>query len=133
VAGRAERQLALHHVALGAADVERVAEFYRQVFGLPEVTRHHDDAGALRSVWLDLGSSATLMIERTQARRSAVIEIGHGAFLLAFRVPPEQRAELEDRLERAGASIEARTPFSSYARDPEGNRIACSHYPIPVL
>ena len=52
-----------------------------------------------------------------------------GVFLIAFEVSPAQRRLLEQRLEAQGARIEQRTEFTSYARDPEGNRIAISHFP----
>lgn len=118
----------LHHIALGARDVERVARFYRDVFALEERARHLDDEGGLRSIWLELGG-AVLMVERTREPLRRVEGVGAGAFLLAFSVRPEQRVELERRLEAAGAPVESRTAFTSYARDPEGNRVAVSHYP----
>ena len=120
----------LHHVALGARDVERVAAFYRDVLGLPEVLRHLDDAGALRSIWLDLGG-AILMVERTAQPAHRVEGVGAGPFLIAVAVEPATRGQLERALEQAGAPIEARSEHSSYARDPEGNRVAISHYPTP--
>jgi glyoxylase I family protein len=124
---------ALHHLALGAADVERVAAFYRDVLGLPEQKRNQDDSGNLRSIWLDLGAGATLMVERTHqpdpsARR--VDGIAAGLFLLCVRISPEDRAETEARLEASGGAIEQRTAFTSYARDPEGNRVAVSFHPL---
>jgi catechol 2,3-dioxygenase-like lactoylglutathione lyase family enzyme len=118
--------MALHHLALGAVDVERLAAFYRAVFGLAELARHHHDDGALRSVWLDL-DGPILMIERVEAPPAG--DPRRGLFLLAFAVRPSERADLEARLEAAGCPIEARTRWSSYARDPEGNRVAVSHYP----
>jgi catechol 2,3-dioxygenase-like lactoylglutathione lyase family enzyme len=120
----------LHHVALGARDVARVAAFYRDVLGLRELARH-DDVSGLRSVWLDL-DGALFMIERTSEPARAVAGVGAGPFLLAFRCRPEERGVLEARLAAAGSVIEARSAFSSYARDPEGNRIAVSHHPEPV-
>lgn len=118
----------LHHVALGARDVERVAAFYREVLGLPERRRHDDEAGRLRSIWLALGDSL-LMIERTDEAPRRVEGVGAGPFLLALACTPAERETLEAALEKAGAVIEARTAFTSYARDPEGNRVALSHYP----
>jgi hypothetical protein len=115
-------------VALGAVDVDGLARFYATVFDLPEVVRHRHDDGALRSVWLDLGGSI-LMIERSEVSEARVERIGRGPFLLAFRVTAAERARFEERLERAGAPIEMRSRHSSYARDPEGNRIAVSHHP----
>ncbi len=107
-----------------------MAAFYRDVLGLPEVTRHLDDAGALRSIWLDLGG-AVLMVERTAQPARRVYGVGAGPFLLAVRVEPAARDRMEHALEQAGAPIEARSEYSSYARDPEGNRVAISHYPAP--
>lgn len=118
----------LHHVALGARDVERVAAFYRDLIGLAEERRHLDDSGKLRSIWLR-AESTLLMIEATNAERERVEGVGAGPFLLAFDVRPEERAEMEVRLARAGAGIESRTAYTSYARDPEGNRVAISHHP----
>jgi glyoxylase I family protein len=118
----------LHHVALGARDVERVAGFYRDVFGLPELARHADASGELRSIWL--GAAGTIvMVEKTEQTERRAEGVGAGPFLLAFSVSVEERAALEHALEAAGAAIEARSAFSSYARDPEGNRIAISHHP----
>ena len=118
----------LHHIALGATDVEEVARFYREVFELDELTRHVYDDGALRSIWLDLGG-AILMVERTEAAGEPVVGIGAGPFLLAFSVKPSKREAMEATLERWGAQVEERTAYTSYARDPEGNRVAISHYP----
>jgi glyoxylase I family protein len=121
----------LHHVALGALDVERVARFYREVVGLPEVARHDDADGALRSIWLSAGETV-LMIERSSEARERVEGVGPGPFLLAFAVTPGERADLERALHAAGAAIESRSEHSSYLRDPEGNRVAISHYPEPA-
>jgi glyoxylase I family protein len=111
----------LHHVALGARDVERVAGFYRELIGLPETARQLDERGELRAIWLE-AAGTLLMVERASAETASF-------FLLAFEVSPSERPSLEARLEAAGHRIEGRTPFSSYARDPEGNRVAISHYP----
>lgn len=117
----------LHHLALGAEDVDRVAAFYRDVLGLAELRRQEDPFGGLRSVWLRL-ADAVLMIERSGSPPRWVEDIGRGPFLLAFRVEASERAAWEARLEAAGAAIESRSEWTSYARDPEGNRIAVSHY-----
>jgi glyoxylase I family protein len=118
----------LHHLALGARDVERVATFYRDVLGLNEIARHHRGDGTLRSIWLDLGG-AILMIEATAEAPRRVEGVGAGPFLLALRAPASHRIELERALEAAGSAIESRTDFTSYARDPEGNRVAISSHP----
>jgi len=118
---------ALHHLAVGARDVSRIAAFYADMFALPEIARHLDDEGVLRSIWLDLGGSI-LMVERT-TDPARTCELGAGPFLLAFTVEVAERAPFEARLEALAFPIESRTAFTSYFRDPEGNRVAISHYP----
>jgi len=119
----------LHHLALGARDVESLAAFYRGVLGLPEVLRQSEPDGRLRSVWLDLGGPI-LMIERSTEPQRLVSGTGAGLFLLAVQVSEEDRERYERALTAAGASIEQRTEHTSYSRDPEGNRIALSEHPI---
>lgn len=120
----------LHHVALGALDVARVAEFYRSAFELPEL-RVQEDELSVRSIWLGLRGGAVLMIERVDLARASVVERSSGPFLLAFEVAPAAREAAERRLVALGATIESRTDFTSYARDPEGNRVAISCYALP--
>ena len=122
----------LHHLALGTRDVERLARFYTDVLELREVARHLHVDGSLRSVWLDLGG-ALLMIEPTEEPPRMVVGIGAGPFLIAVAVLADQRPEFEARLERMGSVVEARSEFTSYARDPDGNRIALSAYPLTSI
>jgi glyoxylase I family protein len=122
----------LHHLAFGTRDVARLAHFYTDVLELREVTRHLHADGSLRSVWLDLGG-ALLMIEPSDEPPRTVAGIGAGPFLIAVAVSPEQRLEFEARLELEGSVIESRSEFTSYARDPDGNRIALSTYPLTGL
>jgi catechol 2,3-dioxygenase-like lactoylglutathione lyase family enzyme len=119
----------LHHLALGARDVERVAAFYRDLLGLPEVVRHHGPGGVLRSVWLDL-AGPVLMIERTEEPLRPVTGVVPGPFLLALALSPEECADCERTLASAGFPIESRTTHTMYFRDPEGNRVAVSSYPF---
>jgi glyoxylase I family protein len=122
----------LHHLAIGTRDVARLARFYIDVLELREVTRHLHADGSLRSVWLDLGG-AVLMIEPTDEPPRTVSGVGAGPFLIAVAVPPEERGAFEARLELSGSVVESRSEFSSYARDPDGNRIALSAYPLADL
>jgi len=71
------------------------------------------------------------MIERSGGPPQRVEGVGSGLFLMAFRVTPPERARLERELEARGQPIEGRTAFTSYARDPDGNRLAISHHPEP--
>ena len=119
----------LHHLALGARDIDRVAAFYRDLLGLREVSRHHESGGRLRSIWLDLGGPI-LMIERTEEPCRQVGGVGAGPFLLALAVDPAERVDLEGSLTAAGFPVESHTEHTTYFRDPEGNRVALSNYPM---
>jgi glyoxylase I family protein len=120
---------ALHHLALGTQDVARLARFYSDVLELRELTRHLHADGSLRSVWLDLGGPI-LMLEATEEAPRSVMGVGAGPFLIAFSVELGLRTALEARLLEAGCAIESRTQWTSYARDPDGNRIALSSYSL---
>jgi glyoxylase I family protein len=120
---------ALHHLAIGTRNVDGLALFYRDVLELVEVTRHAHADGSLRSVWLDLGG-ALLMIELTEELPRRVDGIGAGPFLIAFAVSRAEQARLEAKLVASGGAIESRSEWTSYSRDPDGNRIALSAYPI---
>jgi catechol 2,3-dioxygenase-like lactoylglutathione lyase family enzyme len=119
----------LHHVALGARDVERVAAFYRDLLGLAEIVRHHQPDGTLRSVWLDLGGPI-LMVERTGEPPRPVAGVGAGPSLLALALSPAECEACEQVLDAAGILIESRTVHTRYFRDPEGNRVAVSAHPL---
>lgn len=119
----------LHHLALGTPDVERLACFYRDVLGLRELARNLYPDGSLRSVWLELGGAA-LMIEPTREAPRLVTGVAPGLFLLALSVAEGERSAFESRLEQAGCAIESRSEWTSYARDPDGNRLALSSYPL---
>ena len=121
--------MTLHHLALGARDLEKVAAFYRDLLGLREVIRHHEPGGRLRSIWLDLGGPV-LMIEQTEEPARQVQGVGAGPFLLALAAGPSDRAALEKSLAMSGFPVEARTEHTIYFRDPEGNRVAISSYPL---
>lgn len=122
----------VHHLAVKAADVERVARFYRDVLGLAEERRHQDDAGALRSIWLRAGASI-LMIERStqsgaaqasHAERSEFSADPPGFHVLALSIDPSDGPALAAEL-----AIVHRTDYTLYVLDPEGNRVGLSSYP----
>ncbi len=124
----------LHHLALGATDVVALAGFYASVFGLEQVREHRRDDGTLRSIWLRLGDGL-LMVESIEAgspREPGLRLPEQGWFMLAFSTANEAESEAVCRAATArGASESHRTGFTRYLVDPEGNRVAVSHFPIP--
>lgn len=137
----------LNHLALVSLQPERLAQFYESALDLPRLRSADDDGGRL-SIWLQLGAGAVLMIERASAPgdraqppgapRSAALagpasSDGEGffvrtpgLFLFALSVANADRARFAQRLEALGSPVEARSNFSDYYRDPDGNRFALS-------
>jgi hypothetical protein len=72
------------------------------------------------------------MIERTLEAPRPPAGVGAGPFLLALACTMEQGEAWERVLAAAGVPIEARTAHTRYFRDPEGNRVAVSSYPLNV-
>jgi hypothetical protein len=58
------------------------------------------------------------------------VGVALGAFLLAFRADADGRRAFEQRAQELGSEIESRSEFTSYLRDPDGNRIAFSEYEV---
>ena len=121
----------LHHLAVRCADLAACERFYVEVLGLPVSRRWPADGGGDRSVWLDLGGGALLMLERAAAApvEAPFQEAAAGLHLAALRIAPSERSSWEARLAAAGVPVVQRTPFTLYLRDPEGNRLGLSHWP----
>ncbi len=117
----------MHHLALGSHGVEALAEFYQSVFSLERRATNVYETGEVRSIWLDL-KPGILMIEQTLEKVSHVEGIGAGLFLLAFTGSDSDLDTFGLRLEKFGCEVETNTEKTTYARDPEGNRIALSSY-----
>ncbi|MBI5517971.1 MAG: VOC family protein [Deltaproteobacteria bacterium] len=112
----------LHHLALRTRDLEALAGFYRDVFGLPAV---RETPGY--SVWLRAGD-VVLMLERRGEEEPGPAEGSQD--LVAFAVDPEGREEVLARLARRGVPVEASTEHTRYFRDPDGRRVAVSTHPL---
>jgi len=102
----------VHHVALAVTDLGAAEAFYAGVLGLPVTARSE------RSIWMDL-DGAILMLEREGTPG--------GPHCLALSIAPGERAAWRARL---GAAIENETAYTLYLRDPDGNRIGLSCYPV---
>ena len=123
-----------HHVAIQVRDLPGVERFYRDVLGLAVLRRWpaRDGGPGERSVWLDVGDGGFVALEAVAGGPTASEEdraARPGLHLVALRIEREARARWEDRLAVAGVPVEARTTFTLYVRDPEGNRVGLSHWP----
>lgn len=150
--------LGLSHVAIVVSDLARAEAFYVDLLGLPVVTRHTDDAGSPRSIWVALEGDRFLALEiaggappraarvdaaaassRERSRHSGKIagegtprlDSAPGHHCLALRIGPEDRERWRARLEAASVPIVRETGFTMYVRDPDGALIGLSHYPAP--
>jgi catechol 2,3-dioxygenase-like lactoylglutathione lyase family enzyme len=125
-----------HHLAIQVRDLAAVETFYAATLGLKVAKRWpaKDGAGE-RSVWLDVGDGAGsfLALERVAGGPTAAEEPARGErpglHLIALRIERGARADWERRLAAAGVAVEARTAYTLYVRDPEGNRVGLSHWP----
>jgi glyoxylase I family protein len=120
-----------HHVALFAADVERVAAFYRDRLGLPELVRHHHPDGRLRSVWVGASASGEAAggFFAVEALDGPPGRAGAGFGMVALRIDAGARHRVRAALAAGGLAIERETAFTLYVRDPEGNLVGLSHHP----
>jgi glyoxylase I family protein len=119
----------VHHLAVVVADLERAAEFYVGVLGLRELRRWDDTEGRLRSIWCALGAGAFLAIERAEREGPRRDEAAPGFHCVALGIRPDEREMWRARLTRAGVTVFRESPYTLYARDPEGNIIGLSHFP----
>ena len=104
----------VHHIALRTNRRRALERFYGETLGLPTIQK------TTRSTWLDAGGTI-VMIEK-RGRGEPAIPKG-SLELLAFAVTKRAHAALRKKL-----AIEASTEFTSYFRDPDGRRVAVSHY-----
>lgn len=122
--------LGFHHVAVQVRDVARVAAFYVEVLGLPELKRFHRDDGSLRSIWVGASQSAPerafLAVEQLDSQS---VEGSLGFSMVALRIEASQRKAIVEALTARGVKLEKETGWTLYVRDPEGNLVGLSHHP----
>ena len=125
-----ERVNGLHHVALRCADLEKSVGFYRGALGLEVLRRWPGEGGSERSVWLSTGLGF-LALERASSpgMAGAFGDTPAGWQVVALGIARSDRAAWEERLALAGVDVVRRSPFSLFFLDPEGNRVALSHWP----
>jgi glyoxylase I family protein len=112
----------IHHLAFRTDDVRRLASFYRALFDFPVL---RDD----RSVWLDAGGTI-LMLEPRETNEPTV-DSGTRE-LTCFAIAAEDAPTVLARLDASGITVEDRTGFTFYVRDPDGRRIGLSSHPTPL-
>ena len=114
----------LHEMVLEVADLAAAERFYREVIGLPVITRWTDER---KAVWLDLGDGAALGLWPVETGGAAAIHDGRGGSHVHFalRIPQGSLEVVRTRLEGHGYEVEG-FDFddgnrSLYLDDPDGN------------
>ena len=120
----------VHHLAVVVADLGRAERFYAGVLGLRVIRRWDDDAGAPRSIWLELGD-AFLAVEKAGAPGPLRADAAPGWHCVALAIPRDARAEWLERLAAMGVAVERQSDHTLYVRDPDGNLVGLSHWPEP--
>jgi len=120
-------------LAVTVRDLARAERFYGGVLGLSVTRRWVDAAGAPRSIWFVLGGGAFLAVERAPEDAPAAEPGRPGWHCVALGIEPAARASWRARLEEAGFAIERESDYTLYTRDPEGNLLGLSHYPVKAL
>ncbi len=129
----------VHHLAIQVRDLAATERFYCDTLGLRVLHRWPAAGGAgERSIWVDTGDGAFLALEVTAAAARApdgdtgAPPYPAGLHLVALRIDAGDRDAWKERFARAGVVVYHQTAFTIYVRDPEGNRIGLSHYPVPA-
>ena len=122
----------IHHLALLVEDLAGAEAFYAGTLGMRVDRRWQEPGGGTRSVWLSLGGDTILMLEKADPGAARRADFGGGWHLLAFTIPAADRTRIESELRARHIPIESRSDYTLYIRDPEGNRLAFSHYPHPA-
>ena len=112
----------IHHLAMRTRELERLVAFYESWFGLRVVREARP-----RSVWLELGPGAVLMLEAAELDEPGVPEGSRE--LVALAVSVGEREQLREKLVAAGR-LEGETQHTLYFRDPDGRRVGASSYPL---
>ncbi len=124
------RPRCVHHVAVKVVDLAAAERFYVSLLGLPILRRWPaTDGRGDRSLWLDLGGDAFLAVERATTAAPAKVEDAPGLHLVALAIARAERDAWMARLAAAGHQVYHQTDYTLYTRDPEGNRVALSHWP----
>lgn len=128
------RPSGIHHIAVQVRDLARAEVFYASVLGLPVTKRWPAPEGGTRSLWLDAGGGAILMLEKAapDARppsEDAFACPNAGWHVVALTIDAAERKTWEARLMKARVEVVHRSAWTLYVRDPDGNRVALSHHP----
>ena len=115
----------LHHIAIKTGNPLRLSRFYEKIIKLKKIKTIYDNK-KIRSIWFSTEDGVIIMLEKTNDRSC---NAHNGFFLISFAIPVFERNEKKLFLKKKKVSVTSETSFSIYFNDPDGNRLAFSHYP----
>jgi glyoxylase I family protein len=118
--GLSMEAMRVHHLAFRTRDLTRLERFYTDALGLSVARRDSE-----RSVWLRAGGTI-LMLEQAEGEEPGVPPGARE--LVAFGIEAPDVDRWRRVLAANGIDVEDETAFTLYFRDPDGRRIALSHY-----
>ncbi|MBM9502599.1 VOC family protein [Leptospira sp. 201903071] len=107
----------IHHIAIGTPNVKTLSAFYETLPGLKKIKDHRNEDKSLRSVWFQTGETI-LMLESDSTAK--------GPKALIF-----SSSSLEPSTINGLPKWIQETEYTKYIRDPDGNLIGYSSYPLP--
>src|SRR5262245_58146787 len=119
----------IHHIAIKTPGVEVLYDFYAGILGLATIQAYFKSDGSIRSIWLQSDQPTILMLEHVENAIASSTPPAVGMHLMAMAIDPADRAAWVARLEGAVVEIDGESDYSVYFHDPDGNRLALSHYP----
>jgi glyoxylase I family protein len=122
---------AIHHVALFANDVVRLAHFYVATFGLVETARHLKPDQSVRSIWLSFAQNSKVPFIAIEHEAKSAQSNDTGWAVVMLTIEHTDRISFLNNLKKQNITVERETSFSIFFRDPENNRVGVSHYPVP--
>ncbi|MBX7149645.1 VOC family protein [bacterium] len=117
--------MSIHHLAIQTSNnLETLKDFYQNVLELPlfQIQKAPDDK--VRAYWFEL-NPGVLMLEINPD----MPKVARGRHIVIFNTTPEERKDLEEKLQKKNVVITNRTDFTFYFKDPDGNTLGFSHYP----
>ncbi len=115
---------ALHHIAIKVCSLKKSREFYEKVFGWSVFDVKTDEHQSPRAYWYKLGE-VIFMIETG----GKLLTLGaESKGVIAFTISKSEREKFLRHLKNLNISITHESEFSIYFNDPDGNRLALSHY-----
>ena len=116
----------VHHIAIQVADLAAMSAFYRDLLGLTETKAARDGV-----TWFTAGEIILMLEPVNGAIRDEVFASSTpGLHVVSFGIDVATRDAWKEKFATRPILLERETPYSLFIRDPEGNRIGLTHFPV---